>query len=120
MTAQDVLVDTKADVEFGNGGVWTNVAAQRPTALTTVTLENHERGTRIRAVVDLGALADHAEVIVPFADLAEFVDQVRESAPFGEIDGFEDALDGRPPRGCSRKYNDAYTLGQVEARARAE
>ncbi|AOE44074.1 hypothetical protein SEA_BLINO_58 [Gordonia phage Blino] len=53
---------------------------------------------------------------LPFTDVAELVDQVRD----GCLDGFEDALDHLPPRGRSRKYIDAYTLGQIEARGRAD
>lgn len=53
---------------------------------------------------------------LPFIDIAEYVDQVRD----GDLDGFEDALNHLLPRGRSRKYIDAYTLGQVEARGRAE
>ncbi|QDF16226.1 hypothetical protein SEA_MALACHAI_53 [Gordonia phage Malachai] len=112
-----VRVDTTADLELGSFGIdeWTNVASVRPAFIAPIDLEDG-RGARIRLTADLGALADTAEVIVPFTDVAEFVDQVRD----GDVDGFEDALDHLPPRGKSRKYVDAYTLGQVEARGRAE
>ncbi|QGJ87301.1 hypothetical protein SEA_WOCKET_55 [Gordonia phage Wocket] len=112
-----VRIDTTADLEVGSDPIeeWTSVASQRPAAITPIDLEDG-RGTRIRFTADLGAFADTAEVIVPFTDVAEFVDQVRD----GDVDGFEDALDHLPPRGKSRKYTDAYTLGQVEARGRAE
>ncbi|AWN04164.1 hypothetical protein KNT89_gp51 [Gordonia phage Petra] len=53
---------------------------------------------------------------LPFTAISEYVDQVRD----GDLDGFEDALNHLLPRGRSRKYIDAYTLGQVEARGRAE
>lgn len=112
-----VRIDTTADLELGRDPIeeWINVASVRRATITPIDLEDG-RGTRIRFTTDLGALADAAEVIVPFTDLAEFVDQVRD----GDVDGFEDALDHLPPRGKSRKYVDAYTLGQVEARGRAE
>ncbi|MBR7191688.1 hypothetical protein [Gordonia sp. SCSIO 19800] len=110
-------IDTTADLELGRDPIedWINVASVRPATITPLALDDGP-GARIRFAVELGAVADTAEVIVPFTDLAEYVDQVRE----GELDGFEDALDHRPPRGRSRKYTDAYTLGEVEARGRAE
>ncbi|MDJ0006479.1 hypothetical protein [Gordonia alkanivorans] len=112
-----VRINTTADLELGRYAIdeWANVASVRPAFIAPIDLEDG-RGARIRFNADLGAIADTAEVIVPFTDLAEFVDQVRD----GDIDGFEDALDHLPPRGKSRKYTDAYTLGQVEARGRAE
>ncbi|AZS07317.1 hypothetical protein PP505_gp47 [Gordonia phage Dorito] len=112
-----VRVNTTADLELGRDPIedWVNVATVRPATITPLMLDDGP-GARIRFAVDLGALADHAELIVPFAALAEFVDQVRE----GGLDGFVDALDHRPPRGRSRKYIDAYTLGEVEARGRAQ
>ncbi|QBG78528.1 hypothetical protein SEA_HITTER_55 [Gordonia phage Hitter] len=115
-----VHIDTTADLEvgFSGGEEWTSVAAARHGAITPIDLDDlkDDRGIRIRFTADLGPFADTAQVIVPFTDLAEFVDQVRD----GDVDGFEDALDHLPPRGRSRKYVDAYTLGQVEARGRAE
>lgn len=112
-----VRVNTTADLELGRDPIedWVNVATVRPATITPLMLDDSP-GARIRFVVDLGALADHAELIVPFSALAEFVDQVRE----GGLDGFVDALDHRHPRGRSRKYIDAYTLGEVEARGRAQ
>ncbi|QZD97570.1 hypothetical protein SEA_LONELYBOI_52 [Gordonia phage LonelyBoi] len=112
-----VRVDTTADLELGRYAVdeWTNVASVRPAFIAPIDREDGP-GARIRLTTDLGAIADTAEVIVPFTDLAEFVDRVRD----GDLDGFDDALDHRPPRGRSRKYIDAYALGEVEARGRAE
>ncbi|QDH93391.1 hypothetical protein PP504_gp53 [Gordonia phage Dolores] len=112
-----VRVNTTAEFELGRYAVdeWINVASVRRAFIAPIDREDG-RGARIRFTTDLGALADTAEVIVPFTDLAEFVDQVRD----GDLDGFEDALDHRPPRGRSRKYIDAYTLGEVEARGRAQ
>ncbi|QOI66883.1 hypothetical protein SEA_BOSNIA_53 [Gordonia phage Bosnia] len=116
-TPTALRVNTTADLELGRNAIdeWVNVASVRPAFIAPIDLDDGP-GARIRFVVDLGALADTAEVIVPFVDLAEFVDQVRE----GDRDGFEDAVDHLPPRGRSRKYVDAYTLGEVEARGRAE
>lgn len=116
-TPTTLRVSTTADLELGRDPIeeWINVASERPATITPVDLDDGP-GARIRFVVDLGALADSVELIVPFSALAEYVDQVRD----GDIDGFDDALDHRPPRGRSRKYIDAYTLGEVEARGRAE
>ncbi|UXE04858.1 hypothetical protein SEA_EUDORIA_54 [Gordonia phage Eudoria] len=112
-----IRIDTTADLELGRDPIedWINVASVRPATITPLTLDDGP-GARIRFVVDLGAIADTAEVIVPFTALAEYVDQIRD----GDLDGFDDALDHLPPRGRSRKYIDAYTLGEVEARGRAE
>ncbi|QFG13482.1 hypothetical protein PP501_gp50 [Gordonia phage Powerball] len=73
-----VRVDTTADLELGRDPIedWVNVASVRPATITPLMLDDGP-GARIRFVVDLGALADHAELIVPFAALAEFVDQLR-------------------------------------------
>lgn len=112
-----IRINTTADLELGRYAIdeWANVASVRRAFIAPIDREDG-RGARIRFSADLGALADTAEVIVPFTDVAEFVDQVRD----GNLDGFEDALDHLPPRGRSRKYIDAYTLGEVEARGRAE
>ncbi|QTF82299.1 hypothetical protein SEA_ZIGGYZOO_55 [Gordonia phage ZiggyZoo] len=76
-------------------------------------LDDHE--VIVTVETELGAVGGLIFTL-PFTDVAEYVDQVRD----GYLDGFEDALDHLMPRGRSRKYVDAYTLGQVEARGRAE
>ena len=116
-TPTTLRVNTTADLELGRDPIeeWINVASVRPATIAPLDLEDGP-GARIRFAVDLGAVADTAELIVPFTALAEYVDQVRD----GDLDGFDDALDHLPPRGRSRKYVDAYTLGEVEARGRAE
>ncbi|AMS03866.1 hypothetical protein SEA_BAXTERFOX_56 [Gordonia phage BaxterFox] len=73
-----IRIETTADLELGRYAVdeWTNVASVRPAFIAPIELDDGP-GARIRFVVDLGALADTAELIVPFSALAEFVDQVR-------------------------------------------
>ncbi|QCG77639.1 hypothetical protein HOV42_gp56 [Gordonia phage Fairfaxidum] len=101
-----------------------SIADDRQTSLAEVPAGVYSgidgRATHLTIDVTLGTLADAVLVTLPFDALAEFVDQVRETAQHGaDLDGFNDALDHLPPRGKSRKYIDAYTLGQVEARERA-
>ncbi|QSM00091.1 hypothetical protein SEA_CASHLINE_52 [Gordonia phage Cashline] len=73
-----IRIDTTADLELGRDPIedWINVASVRPAFIAPIELDDGP-GARIRFVVDLGALADTAELIVPFSALAEFVDQVR-------------------------------------------
>jgi hypothetical protein len=113
MTAR---IESTADLDVGTDLCedWKSLAAARPAVLTELPLDEGP-GVRIRFSIDFGALADTAEVIVPFSAVAQLVDEVRDS----NKDGFTDALDGRPPRGRSDRYLEAYGLGQVEARARA-
>ncbi|AMS02797.1 hypothetical protein SEA_YEEZY_52 [Gordonia phage Yeezy] len=77
-----IRIDTTADLELGRDPIedWINVASVRPATITPLALDDGP-GVRIRFVVDLGALADSAELIVPFSALAEFVDQVRAGTP---------------------------------------
>lgn len=71
-------VETTADLEIGRDPIedWINVASMRPARITPLALDDGP-GARITFDVDLGAVADKAEVIVPFDALAQFVDQVR-------------------------------------------
>ena len=115
-----VRISTKGCVDLINpSGQFTSVSDGRHVELTDVPANdktNQSHVVHVAAEIDLGPVAELILHVVPFTDVAEFVDQVRD----GDIDGFEDALDHLPPRGRSRKYTDAYTLGQVEARGRAE
>ncbi len=75
MTAR---IETTADLDVGTdlSEEWASLAATRPAVLAELPLEEGP-GMRIRFGIDLGALAETAELIVPFTAVAEFVDQVR-------------------------------------------
>lgn len=114
MTAR---VETTVDLDVGTdlSEDWASLAARRPAVLAELPLDEGQ-GMRIRFGVDLGAVAETAEVIVPFAAVADFVDRVRA----GQRDGFRDALDRLPPQASTPEYLDAHSLGVTEAIARAE
>ncbi|QDM56399.1 hypothetical protein PP515_gp52 [Gordonia phage Sidious] len=75
-----MTIHTTADLDLGDAvaGVLTSIAANRPATISPLDIDDGP-GARIRFAVDLGAVADTAEVIVPFTALAEYVDQVRAS-----------------------------------------
>lgn len=75
-----VRVTTSADLEVGRDPIeeWINVASLQPAVITPLALDDGP-GVRIAFGVDMGAVADKAEVIVPFASIAEFVDRVRQA-----------------------------------------
>lgn len=79
-----VRVNTTADLEVGRDPIedWINVASLQPAVITPLALDDGP-GVRIAFGVDMGAVADKAEVIVPFAAIAEFVDRVREAEKDG-------------------------------------
>ena len=115
-----VRIETQADVDLiaGNSTLVSLCSDRRSTLVDRVGRSDLYQGHDVVVTVESGALGAIGGLVftLPFTDIAEYVDRVRD----GQLDGFADALDHRPPRGRSRKYVDDYTLGQVEARGRAE
>ncbi|AMS03130.1 hypothetical protein BJD61_gp51 [Gordonia phage Obliviate] len=117
---RSVRIDTRADVDLiaGNSTIVSLCSDRHSTLVDRTPASDLYQGHDVVVTVESGALGAIGGLVftLPFLDIAEYVDQVRD----GGLDGFEDALNHLLPRGRSRKYIDAYTLGQVEARGRAE
>ncbi|AXH49698.1 hypothetical protein KNT98_gp56 [Gordonia phage Frokostdame] len=115
-----IRINTRADVDLiaGNSTLVSLCSDRSSTLVDRTPMSDLYQGHDVVVTVESGELGAIGGLVftLPFTDLAEYVDQVRD----GDLDGFEDALNHLPPRGRSRKYTDAYTLGQVEARGRAE